>query len=436
MPMLFLRESPPEKFVDLEKSAHLSAKHAVVTPRPAHCFPPSPSEKLDALTSLRFFAVCAVFLCHSSTIIASADPSSHGLLLSVLYEGYAGVSFFFTLSGFILCYCYYEKFEKIFEDPSLSRRNAILRFAAQYKDFFVARFARIYPLHLFVLLVAVVLAKVGALVPVLGPTNLGEIKMFRVRAFVAQLYLLQAWFPEGQTPIIHMYNAVSWSLSAESFFYACFPFFCFVMHKTRRASGTFALAYYALTAIVVMDVCSPSSNQADKDAFFAHWFGYYFPGIRLTDFVVGMFSFFWYEKLRAITTRMPNKVVFSAIFEVAPVMLTLLAALAAVKIGVKGWLRYSSWYVPASVCVIVGFAQNGPLASTVFANKWLILLGETSFAFYLIHVMILSAVTTHMHGNVYALVSFAFLATSAASYLAFRIVENPMRKRIIKMMNS
>lgn len=428
-------------FVDLEKSAHLPTKHAaIMTPRPAPCSPPSPRltprEKLDALTSLRFFAVCAVFLCHSSTIIAAADPSAQGLVLSVLGEGYAGVSFFFTLSGFILCYCYYEKFEGTFEDRSLSRRDAIFTFAALYKDYFVARLARIYPLHLFALLVSVALVKSGALVSVLGPAYLEEINMFRVRAFVAQLYLLQAWFPEGQTPIIHMYNDVSWSLSAEFFFYACFPFFCFLVYKIRSARGTFAFVYYALTAVVVMEVCSDSSNQAVKGAFFTHWFGYYFPGIRLTDFVVGMCSFFWYKRLQALTSKMTNRVVLSAVFEVAPLLLALLAAVSAVTMGTKVWFRFSSWYVPASVCVIVGFAQNGPLARTVFSNKWLVLLGEMSFAFYLFHFMILSAVTTRMRGNVYALVSLSFVATSVASYLALRFFENPVRKKIRDMMSS
>jgi peptidoglycan/LPS O-acetylase OafA/YrhL len=446
-----ISDAPPNDPTDLEKSAPLEVRSKPSPLRPknaspastAHAAPLSPGsparEKLDALTSLRFFAVCAVFLCHSSSIVAAADPSTKGVLLSVLGEGYAGVSFFFTLSGFILCYCYYDKFREIFEDRSLSRRDALVAFATQYKDYFVARVARIYPLHLAALLFSVVLVKTGALASILEPDlGLAEIDTFQIRAFVAQLYLLQAWMPEGQTPIIHMYNAVSWSLSAEFFFYACFPFLCALVYKIRSSSrSAFALAYYALTAVVLMGVCSASSHQHGKGRALAHWFGYYFPGIRLSDFVVGMCSFFWYRRLKAVASaRVPNRTAFSAVFEVAPVLFAILTAFSAVAMGVKGWMRYSTWYLPASVCVIVGFALNGPIASTALSNKWLVLQGETSFAFYLFHFMILSSITTHVHGNVYALVALSFVVTSVVAYLASRLVENPARKKIREIMRS
>jgi peptidoglycan/LPS O-acetylase OafA/YrhL len=58
---------------------------------------------------------------------------------SILKEGYIGVSFFFILSGFILAYNY---------------RDSMLNQISN-SNFYIARIARIYPLHLLTLLIAV-----------------------------------------------------------------------------------------------------------------------------------------------------------------------------------------------------------------------------------------------------------------------------------------
>ena len=54
-------------------------------------------------------------------------------------EGFVGVSFFFVLSGFIIAYNYQEK---------------LLTKTTTKRTFWVARIARIYPLHLLTLLIA------------------------------------------------------------------------------------------------------------------------------------------------------------------------------------------------------------------------------------------------------------------------------------------
>jgi peptidoglycan/LPS O-acetylase OafA/YrhL len=186
--------SPPDGVDDLENSvpalSRKSEKQVLSPPRPAPPPPPS-GEKLEALTSLRFFAVVVVFLSHASGYIGAVDPSAKGLFLSVLGEGSAGVSFFFTLSGFILCYCYYEKFKDVFDDRSLRRSEAISACASQYKKYFVARVARIYPLHVFGLLFAAVLIRAGLLPFPLGEQYAEDVKKLRVKGFVAHLLLFR-----------------------------------------------------------------------------------------------------------------------------------------------------------------------------------------------------------------------------------------------------
>lgn len=81
---------------------------------------------LPSLTSLRFFAALLVVLHHMP-----GEP---------FVEGYVGVTFFFILSGFILSHSYAERLG----DGSCSA-----------SDFWIARVARVYPLHVVTLLLAV-----------------------------------------------------------------------------------------------------------------------------------------------------------------------------------------------------------------------------------------------------------------------------------------
>ena len=95
-------------------------------------------KKLDALTSLRFFAAMAIVIEHTK----DAFHVTAWIHSPIPYD--YGVSFFFVLSGFILTYNYRE----------------IGDFAA-CRRFYVARFARIWPLHVDALSMKYQLFRVG-----------------------------------------------------------------------------------------------------------------------------------------------------------------------------------------------------------------------------------------------------------------------------------
>ncbi len=79
---------------------------------------------------MRFIFALMVFAAHCYVI----DPRfSH----FVYKEGFVGVSFFFVLSGFIIAYNYQRKIQQ----KTVTKR-----------EFWIARFARVYPLHLATLL--------------------------------------------------------------------------------------------------------------------------------------------------------------------------------------------------------------------------------------------------------------------------------------------
>ena len=99
---------------------------------------------IKPLTSLRFVFALMVFASHLSFLEYSPNESIRNAYLSVFREGYIGVSFFFILSGFILAYNYGAR---------------ILDSITDIGSFLKARFARIYPLHLLTMLMAIPLSQ-------------------------------------------------------------------------------------------------------------------------------------------------------------------------------------------------------------------------------------------------------------------------------------
>lgn len=114
---------------------------------------------------------------------------------SVLQAGGAiGVTFFFILSGFLLAYGY---------------KKRLMTREISTSDFYKARAVKLYPLHILCF----------AAVFLLGIRNFVTADLPKA---VLNLFLLQSWVP---SPDYYMsYNAVSWFLSDELFFYLMFPF--------------------------------------------------------------------------------------------------------------------------------------------------------------------------------------------------------------------
>lgn len=112
-------------------------------------------------------------------------------------EGFVGVSFFFILSGFIIAYNYQQKLV----ERKVSKRQ-----------FWVARIARIYPLHIATLLGVAVIGNL------LNSMGWGE----GLKHFIPALFLLHPLFPGWITSFISTVLPGVWGVS--SCFISCFRF--------------------------------------------------------------------------------------------------------------------------------------------------------------------------------------------------------------------
>jgi peptidoglycan/LPS O-acetylase OafA/YrhL len=213
-------------------------------PPPAPPRQPSRS-RLSSLTGLRIFGSLAVVLCHVGNGFASAKS----LTVAEAY-GYAGVSFFFMLSGFVLTWT---------DTPQTARR------------FWWLRFARIWPLQF--LLMAFAYTAIASHVKSPGP--LGH---------VLELGLLQAWDPDNLTYAGG--NGVTWSLSVEMFFYLVFPFAIVALRRLRgRGLAVTAAVTLGLMAALPLIVAQAG---VDTHSNLYYWLFFVFPPYRFGEFLLGM----------------------------------------------------------------------------------------------------------------------------------------------------
>jgi peptidoglycan/LPS O-acetylase OafA/YrhL len=345
---------------------------------------------LRPLTSLRFPAAMLVFFWHASATRNAA------ITLSLAY---AGVGFFFMLSGFILTYTYEHLFDGV-------------QRAGSWRDFYVARFARIYPLHATVMLIAL------ALLAVLGGEHwTGAPVLLRIQEIVAQTFLVQSWFPQ---PAIHSgVNGVSWSISDEAFFYAAFPLIALAFGRIFARTSTRTILVTAFAVPVVFIACLMRVH-----ARFDEWALYFFPPTRLIDFIVGMLMGMAFLR----RARRPQRV-DPDVLELAAV-LGVPIGLALTFLGPES-VKFDATMMPFAGFAIYVFALGEGRLSRLLCAAWAVRLGEASYAFYLVHYGVVNAIERVAYFTPPIVRFAAALAVSLLCALAlYTYVEAPVRQRI------
>jgi peptidoglycan/LPS O-acetylase OafA/YrhL len=172
------------------------------------------------LTGIRFIAAAWVLLYHVQGPLQVLGLGDIPIFSDVIRVGRLGVDLFFALSGFILTHTY------------LTRMGPGIRLRATGK-FLWLRLARIYPVHLVMLVVAgiAVVAQARVTGNELNRSWLNPID------FMKQLLLIQEWGPDPQRG----WNFVAWSLSMEWFAYLLFPLMVLIFFLLARRGSTILL---------------------------------------------------------------------------------------------------------------------------------------------------------------------------------------------------
>ncbi len=167
-------------------------------------------KKYYGIEILRFFTSLSVLFYHyrhffgpyNSTSNLNYPEISSSLpfykSLNLIYDhGIFGVHVFYTISGFVFAYIYLRNEERI-----------------KAKEFFINRFARLYPLHFATLLLVLILQTISYL-------NFNSSQIIEnndTYHFILNLFFISSWgFENG-----HSYNAPIWSVSVEIAIYIIF----------------------------------------------------------------------------------------------------------------------------------------------------------------------------------------------------------------------
>jgi peptidoglycan/LPS O-acetylase OafA/YrhL len=299
--------------------------------------------------------------------------------------GYLGVDVFFLLSGFILSYAYGEWFVRRLDPEKLFR-------------FFLARLARLYPIHILSLLLMLAAATAGHALFHFTPHNDAS---YTLPSVVTNLFLVQEWFRTWLgtgSP-----NPVAWSISVEMASYLLFPF---ALALSSRLPRWWPFAGFAITYLVLLVF-----------------------DVRLVKGVAEFyFGFSAYALLN--TYKCPS----------LPRWATLAALV--VPFLVAYFARTVIWIVllPLFCLAVTGIAYNGnDWLSRIARSRPVLYLGEISYSLYMMQWFVwvlfkhaLPHVFPWINGHPWLLIAAAALVILAVSSATYRYVEMPGRRWIVK----
>lgn len=280
----------------------------------------SPSE-IKQLTGLRAVAAVMVLFHHLDPVFGNQLAPR----LPFVSQGFLGVDIFFVLSGFILSHVYANQVSTLHD----------------YSGFLWRRFARIYPLHIAVLL---------ALTVMVGSRGLLDTNFWDVADLPRHLFLLQAWTSELT------WNLPAWSISAEWAAYMAFPMVIAVVLKPPRL-------WLPLVMVAALLVCFQIIGISQV-GIWKSWLGWPAASRIAAEFTLGIFGF---RLVRTIPVSIWGDAV--AVIAFVAVFLSPVAILQVVAIGVA---------VPA-IGVGSGFVCR------LLSSRVCVAGGVFSYALYLVH---------------------------------------------------
>jgi peptidoglycan/LPS O-acetylase OafA/YrhL len=355
------------------------------------------SPDMSQLTFTRFIAAMAVVVFHWAYFWPGLNDWMWQYRLHV---GPTMVSYFYVLSGFIMTSVYLKP------DGGLDRRR-----------YWAARAARVYPVYLLgVALMAI-------------PFGFGvEGTRLDPLALLLNLLLLQAWIPQYALSL----NSPGWSLSVEAFFYLAFPWLLILMARTRsgRAMFVFTATVWLLTQVVYH---WGYRRLLGHDPILSHELLHYHPLFHLNAFLIGMCAGIWVKRNGQYLQALGARHRF--------VPLSVLCLSAAVAIALMTRLNRASdpillsttngLIAPLFAVFVAALSIDGSRLSSVLRLAPFVLLGEISYAIYILQIPVAWFLRSMFSGQWTVAPATLFViylvVLIAASFLVYRYYEKPLR---------
>lgn len=296
---------------------------------------------MQHLTALRGISAFFIVLYHIKPHLA---PFLFGWAMALLNNAYLAVDFFFVLSGFILSYNY---------------ESILARFdSEQIKSFIVKRIARIYPLHLLILLSYILIP----LAHLATGRSFDSEERYALDNFLFNVLLIQNWgFTNGGG-----WNVPSWSISTELLAYLTFPFVVAAL-----AGRALYLKAVFVAALYIITIGFFYTNGAENIGEFIAAFGF----IRcLLGFYFGYLIHCVFERYKAV----------DAVRRFAMITLLFIAGLVWFFGDIQNY-----FYVNAVIALIVYvLITNKEKHNKIFEMPVFMYLGKVSYSLYMVHYFV------------------------------------------------
>jgi peptidoglycan/LPS O-acetylase OafA/YrhL len=384
--------------------------------------------QIPSLTGLRFFAAGTVVLSHALPKIVKYDDPP--IFLKLLGQTSAiGMTLFFVLSGFV-----------IFLNYSRSIGTGIGLW-----NFFVARFARLYPL--FFLCVAFDL---------LMKFSYDQLPPLSTLPFYATLTQSWVYMIVGDHSLIYQFGLmpqVSWSISTEWMFYFAFPFICALVCLFGTARQKFlaamALSAFALILITLLNLSGDKiqafgvqafgPRAADSQDSFHFWLTYFSPYVRVSEFTLGCICASIYLNLGEPSPREQRFGVFLTALSVAAIICLLLffgLQFSDPYLRILRQLYLNYGYAPAMALLVICCARYQNSIVEFLSGKWIVIGGEISYSIYLLHLLVINAfryeapkiTSWEVAVGSYLQLIVVLAAIAGLSLISWRFIEVPCRR--------
>lgn len=307
-----------------------------------------PKAMISSLTSMRGIAALLVVLFHIDVCLFYREAGTlvGRDITGLVSKGYLWVDFFFVLSGFIIFHAY----------RSLLGERLKLRAVLTY---YGARFARIYPLHFFTLLILVIAAPATASIYPEIVDGSWE-TFFSLDALPSHVLMTHSMKQHHYLS----WNIVSWSIGAEWWAYALAPVLLpFLLRRNIRSA--WAVMVFGFVSLFALFKLHPGGTLD-----ITYDYGY----IRCaSEFLIGLGIYRLY-----MNGRVPAFMASDGMIVVCGVLI-----LAVLHFGGADIL-----VVPLFAFLVLALSLNEGRAKAILGLRHLQFVGRISYSIYMVHGLV------------------------------------------------
>lgn len=339
-----------------------------------------------ALTGYRAIAAWIIFIYH---FFPFNNPKYSVFIKNIVGEFHFGVDLFFVLSGFLITYRYFDQVK------------------IDFKQYMVNRFSRIYPMYFLMTI----------LVFLVGYLKTFEWNVDRTVEFVLSITMLKALFSK------YFLSGVpqGWTLTLEEIFYFTAPFYFILIRKSKSWAYTIPIIILFF-GIGVKEIFNTENNtwgflQINICVFVFEFFS----GILLALFI----------KTKSIEFKYNWVTYFGLLMLIVYVsFIQFLKPYFNFKSDIVRSIELIGLSLFGIVPLLWGLINEQTIIQKFLSSKYMVLLGKSSYIFYLIHKGFIPIfINDYLTSNKLLL----FIILNIISILMYTYLEEPLNNFIRKI---